>query len=209
MPSQTFFNLPEEKKERVIEAALEEFSQHLYHNASIARIIESAGIPRGSFYQYFSDLEDVYKYLFSLIGERKMEYIGEAHQQMQQADYLSIIKALYDAGIRFAKDHPIFARLGTNFYREDSTFRRQILGEFEGLSLQYFEDLLQSGQDKGEVDKNIDIKVAAFLFHTLNIAIVENILQKHGPEYLIAEGDAFLDVAEKVLYILGNGLNAK
>ncbi|MDW7650952.1 MAG: TetR/AcrR family transcriptional regulator [Bacillota bacterium] len=209
MPSQTFFNLPEAKKEKIVEAAFDEFALYSFTNASIARIVANAGIPRGSFYQYFSDLKDLYKYLFHLVGEQKMVYVTETHQQMQQADYLAIIKALYAAGIRFAADHPRFARLGANFYKEDPSFRREIMGEFEDTSLRYFEGLLQSGQEKGDVDKKIDIKVAAYLFHTTHIAVVEYIIQNRGQEYLFAEHDGFLDLADKVLYILANGLNAK
>ena len=50
MPSATFYNLPEEKRERLLRAAREEFSRVPYESASVNRIIRSAGIPRGSFY---------------------------------------------------------------------------------------------------------------------------------------------------------------
>ena len=49
MPSATFYNLPAEKRERLLRAAREEFSRVPYESASVNRIIRSAGIPRGSF----------------------------------------------------------------------------------------------------------------------------------------------------------------
>ena len=67
MPSQTFFNLPKEKQDRIMAAAREEFFTHSFDEASINRLIKAAGIPRGSFYQYFADKEDVYFYLGELI----------------------------------------------------------------------------------------------------------------------------------------------
>ena len=63
MPSATFYNLPEEKRERLLRAAREEFSRVPYESASVNRIIRSAGIPRGSFYMYFQDKEDLFRYL--------------------------------------------------------------------------------------------------------------------------------------------------
>ena len=45
MPSATFYNLPEEKRERLLRAAREEFSRVPYESASVNRIIQSAGIP--------------------------------------------------------------------------------------------------------------------------------------------------------------------
>ncbi len=63
LPKQTFFNLPEHKRKTLIEAAEKEFIRVPLFEASIANIIKTAGIPRGSFYQYFEDKEDLYFYL--------------------------------------------------------------------------------------------------------------------------------------------------
>ena len=63
MPSDTFFRLPEAKRERLMEAAWDEFTAVRCSDASINKIIRSAGIPRGSFYQYFADKDDLFLYL--------------------------------------------------------------------------------------------------------------------------------------------------
>lgn len=63
MPSGTFFNLPQQKRDKLILAAKAEFSRVPYDEASINRIIHGAGIPRGSFYMYFTDKEDLFRYL--------------------------------------------------------------------------------------------------------------------------------------------------
>lgn len=66
VPKLTFFNLPEDKKQTLIDAAKKEFSSAPLFDASISNIIKSAGISRGSFYQYFEDKEDAF---FFLLGE--------------------------------------------------------------------------------------------------------------------------------------------
>ena len=63
MPTNTFYRLPVSKKNRLIQAAWLEFSQYSFADSSINRIIQSAGIPRGSFYQYFSDKGDLFPYI--------------------------------------------------------------------------------------------------------------------------------------------------
>ena len=68
MCTETFLHLPEEKKHRFLEAAWEEFTTVSFASASINQIIRRAGIPRGSFYQYFSDKSDLFFYLMNLIG---------------------------------------------------------------------------------------------------------------------------------------------
>ncbi|UYZ22506.1 TetR/AcrR family transcriptional regulator [Mesobacillus jeotgali] len=63
MPKQTFFNLSEQKRKKLLESAEIEFTRAPLFEASIANIIKTAGISRGSFYQYFQDKEDLYFYL--------------------------------------------------------------------------------------------------------------------------------------------------
>lgn len=64
MPKETFFHLSKEKQQRIMKAAKKEFSRAPLGEASIAQIIKDAEIPRGSFYQYFEDKEDLYFYYF-------------------------------------------------------------------------------------------------------------------------------------------------
>ncbi|PFJ04698.1 TetR family transcriptional regulator [Bacillus cereus] len=73
MPKQTFFNLEREKKEILIQAAMKEFSRVPLFEASISNIIKDAGIPRGSFYQYFEDKEDVFFFLLNDHSKRDNE----------------------------------------------------------------------------------------------------------------------------------------
>ncbi len=63
MPKQTFFNLPILKQQKIIVAAHHEFSKSFLSAASVANIIKEAGIPRGSFYQYFEDINDIFYYI--------------------------------------------------------------------------------------------------------------------------------------------------
>ena len=65
MPKQTFFNLPDAKKDHIIRAAVEEFSKALYQEISINHLIKCMEIPTGSFYQYFDDKRDLYFYILS------------------------------------------------------------------------------------------------------------------------------------------------
>ncbi|MFK9095281.1 TetR/AcrR family transcriptional regulator [Bacillus salipaludis] len=67
MPKITFYNLPEDKREKLINAVKKEFSRVPLYDASISNIVKSARIPRGSFYQYFEDKEDAFFFLFNAI----------------------------------------------------------------------------------------------------------------------------------------------
>lgn len=76
MPKDTFFNLPEEKRERIIDAAIDEFAAYPFHQARVTAIADQAGIAKGSFYQYFEDKKDLFKHLIELMVEKKLSYIN-------------------------------------------------------------------------------------------------------------------------------------
>lgn len=82
MPSVTFFNLPAEKREKLLKAAREEFARVPFAEASVNKIVQAAEIPRGSFYQYFVDKEDMFRYLIGSFAEQlfsMMEALLESH----------------------------------------------------------------------------------------------------------------------------------
>ena len=69
MPTDTFFRLPEEKRARILEGAWSEFTAVPYAEASINRIVQTSRIPRGSFYQYFEDKNDLFLTLIDEIRD--------------------------------------------------------------------------------------------------------------------------------------------
>ena len=77
MPKETFFNLNSEKRKKIEEAILEEFSKTPIEKASISNIITNANIPRGSFYQYFEDKEDAIKYIIENFIETEQKKMCE------------------------------------------------------------------------------------------------------------------------------------
>ncbi|MDN2453979.1 TetR/AcrR family transcriptional regulator [Lactobacillus sp. UCMA15818] len=95
MPKDTFFNLAPEKKARLFAAISHEFSRKSFDDSAISEIIELAGIPRGSFYQYFADKLDCYLY-----------FVGQI-QNEQNTLYLTILEKtsgdLFEASKQFFK----------------------------------------------------------------------------------------------------------
>lgn len=73
MYTETFQNLSQQKKERIIHAALTEFSAHPFNEASITNIVKNADISRGSFYQYFDNKENLYQFLVADLYNKHRE----------------------------------------------------------------------------------------------------------------------------------------
>jgi len=66
MPTKAFYNLDIHKQNSILEAAKKEFSDNYYEDASINKIIKEIKMPRGSFYLYFENKEDIYLFVLKL-----------------------------------------------------------------------------------------------------------------------------------------------
>lgn len=73
MPTESFYKLDKSKREKIIDAMKKEFSRVPFHEASVNRIVEEAGISKGSFWVYFESKEEATQYLIEshLAKERK------------------------------------------------------------------------------------------------------------------------------------------
>lgn len=75
MPSKTFLNLPEEKRQKLLKAATDEFSNTSFFDASINKIINNANISRGSFYMYFEGKEELFEYILDSYSSNLIEIV--------------------------------------------------------------------------------------------------------------------------------------
>lgn len=95
MPKETFFHLKPEKREKIENALIHEFSKGTFEEASISNIILEAKIPRGSFYQYFEDKEDAIKYVIQKFATIEHKNIYNFLKQTQGDIFETSLK-IYD-----------------------------------------------------------------------------------------------------------------
>lgn len=83
MIKQTFYNLPNNKKEELINIAKKEFACHSIHQATISNIANEYGIARSSFYNYFDNIEDLFYYI---LDEYKIKIRNELKSNLEEND---------------------------------------------------------------------------------------------------------------------------
>ncbi len=105
MPTETFFHLPEAKRERLVAAIRGELARVPFPELSINRIVHAAGIPRGSYYQYFRGKDDLYDYLLSNYRARMQACAREALLE-QNGDVFLTMLAGFDESVLFAETEP-------------------------------------------------------------------------------------------------------
>ena len=84
MPKDTFLNLSEDKKSKIINAAKKEFARVPIEEASIKNIVEEAEIARGSFYQYFESKEDLLKYILNSKAKNLEAFLKQSLQETKR-----------------------------------------------------------------------------------------------------------------------------
>ena len=98
MPTRTFTNLPKEKRVRILRAAKKEFSRVPLEKAVIANIVKDAEIPRGSFYQYFENIDDLFiyliNYMYGIDQKRFTKYVEEKNGDVYEALKLKFSKEI-------------------------------------------------------------------------------------------------------------------
>ncbi len=118
MPKQTFFNLPDQKREQFTEIALKEFALHDYSSASISKIIREMGIAKGSLYQYFGNKRELYFYLVDVATEKKLKSAEQLYDHAGDLDFFKWFRKNQLQSLLFDLAHPVEGLLLQNIHRE-------------------------------------------------------------------------------------------
>ena len=95
MPSTTFEKLSDEKKQRIFVAIYHELKRVPFPEMSINQIIKDAGIPRGSFYQYFKNKDDAFDYFVEESSKRIKEKVVKRISSVH-GDIFELCETVFD-----------------------------------------------------------------------------------------------------------------
>jgi AcrR family transcriptional regulator len=175
MPKETFFNLNEDKKNKIYDAAVLEFSTRRFSEASINQIVKTADISRGSFYQYFEDKEDLYLYMITEIGKEKLEAIGLDGALQSDAGFFDSYMQMLKIGLSWAQKKPDYTRIGMLMELDDSNFIKKFRAmAAEGFKL--LKELIIRDQKRGLIQPEADPDLIIDIIYTLNMHFLKDYL---------------------------------
>ena len=70
-----FLALDQDKQDRILNAAMEEFARNGYKNTSTNKIVKQAGISKGLLFHYFSNKKELYLMIVRLL--RRLVFNGD------------------------------------------------------------------------------------------------------------------------------------
>jgi len=167
MPKQTFLNLPEEKRRAFIEIALKEFAIHDYNSASVSKIVEKAGIAKGSVYQYFEDKQDLFMYLLDHANQEMLGFIQQTPPPDPDADFFETLRWQMSVAVQTAIKFPVHSKLARRAYTSPLPFRDAILEKARKAREQHFQVMVRQAQISGHLDPKLDPAVVSFMVQGL------------------------------------------
>ena len=164
MPKDTFFKLPADKRKLIERIAIDEFAINSLQSASVNAIVHNAGIAKGSFYQYFDNLEDLYNHVLGLVRERKLELIQALPLQTNGLDTFAYLERLIRASLAFELKYPQLSKVERRHNFENpitSSIDPETGQRFSGDGR--FHAFLQQGVYHEDIATWLDTDMAAYI----------------------------------------------
>ena len=178
MPKATFLNLPEDKRNHILDVAIEEFCNKPYQSASISAIVRDAGIAKSSFYQYFADKRDLYLHILQLGMQQKMALVNQIKPVEKAMDTFDYLRWTIQLSVLFELRYPKLARIAYRAFIEDIPFPDEVDGLVKKGSTFYLNDFLTQGILHNTVAPWVDTDMAAFLLGNLHFQFGRYLLQR-------------------------------
>lgn len=209
MPKQTFLNLPEEKRTSIANAAIEEFAEYGFEASSINRIVANSGISKGSFYQYFEDKMDVFKYLMDVIAKEKTEYYKGKHPPDANLDTFGYFRWLIKTGMEFNSAYPRLVQAISRVLLAEGLYYGKDFAEYHKMSTDGISMMIKQAMENGEVDPSVDVELAVMIMETWTNAIATYILKEGMKQRDVMKWLRSAKTQEKIdkfLYVMEYGL---
>ncbi len=210
MPKQTFLNLPEDKRKAFIAIALDEFADNEYNTASISKIVEKAGIAKGSVYQYFEDKQDLFMYLLDVSNQEMLTYIQQSPPPDPGSGFFATLRWQMSATAQAAIKFPVHSKLARRAYSSPLPFRDAVFEKTKKIREEHFQAMIVQAQSTDQLDPRLDPAIVSFM--------VQGLMNDLGPflqsKFARRKGDWIElpevgEVFDQVIEALKNGLGGK
>lgn len=166
----TFDNISSEKRRRILSVATREFANKGFENANINNIAKQAGVSVGSLYKYFSTKQDLFLMTVHM-GVSSLEQTLINYMRSDDGVALKlekIIREIQTTSRSFSENIKLYNEMTVEGNAE---LVKQISVDMETVSSKIYSALIKQGQENGEIRRDIDCHMAAFLLDNLFMSL--------------------------------------
>jgi TetR/AcrR family transcriptional regulator len=204
-----FESLPEEKKNRILDACIEEFALKGYDKASTNSIVKKADISKGILFHYFGNKKNLFLYVFDycmnhLINGYYAVKKEEPKDIFERIMWISIIK------IKITQEEPLKSRLVFSAISNmTDSLKQEITERYNKYYAKYMPEFF-GDIDTSKFKKGIDPKKAIELMMMCMDGISKKYLEKYknrpidevfnDVENIIKEFNEYMDILKFGMY---------
>ena len=197
-------NMDSEKRERLINACIEEFGENGYNKASTNSIVKKAGISKGLLFHYFENKESLFKYVEEYVMHMVIETIQE-QVDWNETDFfnrliqVAVIKSRLT--FRFPKIFDFFTSILSNMSYDDLAAYREELAP--GLLEKVYIHNIDYSKFKSGLDMEKTMKIINWVIEKYSLELLDDMIKnKESFEYssVINDFQGYMDILKKAFY---------
>lgn len=162
MPSGTWERLSVGRRAAVEAAAEAEFAERGFSGGSLNVIARTAGVAKGSLFQYFTDKLDLYAYIAEQASQRIRAEMERRLAQLDPANrpLFEVLDVLIGEWIEYFEHHPVERAVTAAVNLEGDAAARQTVRDVANRHyLAVLRPLLEAARERGDLRADADLEV--------------------------------------------------
>lgn len=188
-----------EKRDRIINAAMDEFSSNSFDKASTNNIVKKANVSKGLLYHYFESKQDLYDYLLDFV----FKTIGDAirdNMDFSEGDFFKRVQKVVEIKMEVMASYPKLYDFSTKLLSEVGFERLMEISEKYNLDL--LQKIYTENIDVTLFKEGTNLEVAMNIIRWTIEKFGESMIQKGVTklEEFVDEFNAYTSVLRDSLY---------
>lgn len=211
MPKETFFNLNNEKQEKIMRAAINEFLNHGFENGNIGEIAKTAGVAKGSMYQYFENKRELFlfsiKWSIEFITKKYEKFLSIPTTKVNIFDYLYESSNTIVQQLKEERELVIFIQdifLGKYKSQMDDSMEYMLK-----YSEEYTLQIIRHGKENGYIREDIDDQLLCLFVTGVSFKFKEYLMNKArtmGEDIIDEPFAAYEEVTKAMIELMKYGM---
>lgn len=190
----------EATRRRILEAGEHVFAEHGYHEASIVKVTEQAGVALGTFYLYFDSKRSIFEALVIDLNTRVRQSMTESMAGARNR--VDAERRGFEGFFRFTAQHPALYRV----VREAEFVSPEVMRLHYERIVEGYTAGLAAAQREGDIDPELDPEIAAWALMGMGELIGMRFLLWHRDADGAAPQEIDPDVLDAMMRFISNAL---
>ena len=156
--NEKFYNLPEDKQQKIINAGYRVFSQNSYKKSPVSEIAAEEGISKSLLFHYFKNKKELYLFLWDTCAKVTVEYL-EKYGCYEPGELFEVMLRGLKAKMEIMRRYPdLGAFVIRAFYEKDPEISLAIQESYRKL-LDYKADATLTSLDPSQFVEGLDLSM--------------------------------------------------